>query len=111
MILGALSFLVAVVVLTNVLGVEGAAWGVVLGELMTMSLMFVEVRKIVPIALVKIIARPLLACLLMGMSIGILHDLGIVLRLLVSLFVFVATLAAIGGVAKEELRFLTERFV
>lgn len=110
-LIGAAWFAIAIVVLTRTGGLLGAAWGVALGELGTVLLMFFEVRKFVDFPIFKTVGRILVPCVLMGASVWLLRDLTMPVQVAVSASVFTASLIAVGGLAKEEIRFLKERFV
>ena len=111
MTVSAFCFVVSVVLLILVAGTQGAAWGVVLGELLTVVLMFLEVRKFVRVPVVERFGRTLVACALMGVTAWLLREAAIVLKVIGPMIVFGVTLLFVGGLTKEEIRFLKGRFV
>jgi O-antigen/teichoic acid export membrane protein len=111
LIRGSAILVVAVVTLTVFLGINGAALGVLVGEFSILVLQILETKQAVTLKLTKIILRPLLAGVVMGIAAFIVRDMNVVPVLLISLAIFAAMITLIKGMAKDEIHFLRERFV
>ncbi len=109
--IGSVIFVVGIVLGTFVLGAIGAAIGVVAGELCTVALMWLQVRKTLSISFWSSIVRPVVACCIMIASTVLFKEQRITLQILISLAVYVVTLLLLRGIESKEIQFLRERFV
>ncbi|MEK7670885.1 MAG: polysaccharide biosynthesis C-terminal domain-containing protein, partial [Bacteroidota bacterium] len=94
-----------------VFGAIGAAIGVVAGELCTVALMWLQVRKTLSISFWSSIVRPVVASCIMIASAVLFKEQSIILQILISLAVYVVTLLLLRGIESKEIQFLRERFV
>jgi O-antigen/teichoic acid export membrane protein len=111
LIKGSTILVVAVVTLTMFLGINGAALGVLVGEFSILVLQVFETRKVLTLTLRKIIVRPALASMVMGLTAYVAREISVVSVLVISTAVFAVTIVLVKGLAKDEIRFLRERFV
>ena len=93
------------------LGARGAAYGVVLGEMVTMGLMMKTSRKLLSVPLIRIVVRPLVAGGCMAAAAYVLRETGLVSVIAVSLLVFFIVQILVKGITTREIQFLRERFV
>jgi O-antigen/teichoic acid export membrane protein len=92
-------------------GAVGSAWGVVLGELVTTSLMGKEALKVVRLPLGSLLIRPLLAAVCVAPVVALLYGMNALALAIVAVFVFVSVEIVLKGITLKEIRFLRERFV
>ncbi len=111
MALGTGALAVVVVAMTAVFGAPGAAAGVVLGEGLTMLLMFLEARKVVPLPPATVLIRPAFAVTAIGILWFLLPGLSAGVMLVLFLAVIILAGPVTGAFEKEEIRFLRERLV
>ena len=111
LIQGSTFLVVAVVTLTLFLGINGAALGVLVGEFSILVLQVLETKKVISLKVTKIILRPALASIAMGFTAYVAREMNVVLVLVISMAVFAVTIVLVKGLAKDEIRFLRERFV
>ncbi len=111
MILGSVSAALAVIVLAVVMGTEGAALGVVFGELLTLILMAWQSSRLHHLQLLRTMAAPLLAGLAMGASAMAFHSLGSAIVAIVSVAVFFVTIVGLRALTRAELLVLREKLL
>ena len=111
LIQGSTFLVVAVVTLTLFLGINGAALGVLVGEFSILVLQVLETKKVISLTLTKIILRPALASIAMGFTAYVAREMNVVPVIVISMAVFAVTIVLVKGLAKDEIRFLRERFV
>ncbi len=109
--IGSVIFVSGIVLGTFVFGAIGAAIGVVAGELCTVALMWLQVRKTLSISFWSSIVRPVVASCIMIASAVLFKEQSIILQILISLAVYVVTLLLLRGIESKEIQFLRERFV
>lgn len=108
---GSVGLCIAVVGGTSLFGVHGAAYAVVFGELLIVSLMMREARKVVAVSLTTILARPLVAGVCMIGTALLFREMNPLALTAVSITVFAVTIVLLKGFSARELRFLREKFV
>lgn len=108
---GAFVFLVAIVVGTLLLGMEGAAYGVCTGEFVTVILMALRARKAARLPLAAASRGALLAGMAMVATVALLNGSHAAVQVLGGLLVFALAVAGLGTLHSQEIRFLREKFV
>ncbi len=108
---GSIVVCLAVVGGTGWFGAEGAAAGVVLGELVTLGLMIRASTRLVSVPVTGTLARPLVAGGCMTASVFLFREAGLVPVIALSLAVFIAVQILLKGITMREIRFLRERFM
>lgn len=111
MILGSVLAGVAVVLLAVLMGAQGAALGVVLGELLTMLLMAWQSTRIHPLSFTRAMLAPVLAVALMIASALVLQSFGSVVMTVGSVMVFFAIIVSTRALKRDELHFLREKLL
>lgn len=101
----------AVLILTMIGGITGAAWGVVAGEMISLVLLIRAVEKHAGISLVALSARPVISGVLMSSCLFFLNGINPVVLALLGCSVFAGTMIITKGIGVEEFRYLKERFV
>ncbi len=109
--IGSVVFVAAIVTGALLMGTEGAAVGVVIGELITVVMMARQARKTVDVFLWNAARGPIVAGVLMVGVVVLLQEQSVVIRSCAALAAFVAALFALKSVHANEIRFLRERFV
>lgn len=108
---GSLALCIAVIAGTTLFGVHGAAYAVVLGELLIVTLMMREVRKVVAVSLTTVLARPLVAGACMIGTVLFFREMSPPALTAISLIVFAVVVVLLKSFSAGELRFLREKFV
>jgi O-antigen/teichoic acid export membrane protein len=108
---GSVVLCIAVVAGTALFGVHGAAYAVVLGELVTVTLMMRETRKAIAVSLTTILVRPLVAGACMIGTAFFFREMNPLLLTAISFLVFAFVIVLLKGFSARELRFLREKFV
>jgi len=108
---GSMALCIAVIACTALFGVRGAAYAVVFGELLIVTLMMREARKVVAVSLTTILARPLVAgACMIGTALSF-RELNSLALTAISLLVFAIVIVLLKGLSARELRFLREKFL
>lgn len=102
---------IAVVILSLWLGMIGAAAGVVIGELATVLMMMRPALRLSSLSAVDVFGRIVVTATLMGVSLFVLQETGVVISSGVTLVLFGLCGIFLKLVDREEIRFLRERFV
>lgn len=108
---GSIVLCIATVVGTKQFGALGAAFGVALGELMTVALMMGEARKVVQFSVMPILLRPLVAGACAVVTAVMLQELHTIAMTVTCIAVFVGVDLLLGGVTAKDIQFLREKFV
>jgi len=108
---GSLSLCIAVVAGTAMFGVHGAAYAVVFGELVTVTLMAGEARKVVAVSLTTTLGRPLVAGACMIGTALFFREMNSLALTAISVLAFGVVMVLLKGLSAGELRFLREKFV
>lgn len=108
---GSLLLVVAIVGGTLLAGANGAAWGVVVGELCTLLLMMRDALTFIPISMKPMLARHTLAAVGMVVCVVALSQHHVVAQAVGALIVFVVLAVALKLVGAEEMEFLRERVI
>lgn len=108
---GAIVIFALVIGLTPFLGAPGAAWGVIIGELIILVLLIRVTSGVTRIPARTEFVKPLTAGLAMAGTAWVTIEMHVLVSLLLSLASFVVVLTVSGGIPKEEFRYLKERFV
>jgi O-antigen/teichoic acid export membrane protein len=111
MILGSVCAGIAVIVLAVLMGKEGAALGVVFGELLTLILMAWQSSHLHRLHLARTMATPIVAGLAMGASAMAFHSLGSVIVAIVSVAVFIVITVGLRTLTRDELLLLREKLL
>jgi O-antigen/teichoic acid export membrane protein len=111
MILGSVCAGCAVVALAVLMGIRGAALGVVFGELLTLVLMAWQATKVLHIRFARAMVTPVLAGALMVTSALVLQSLGSALVTIASIAVFFAIIFSVRALTRDELQFLREKLL
>lgn len=110
-VLGSIVLCVATIIGTALYGAVGSAWGVVFGELATVSLMGKETLKIVHLPLGSMLIRPIAAGACVGAVVVFLSGMNPLAVAVVAVLVFITFEIVLKGITLKEIRFLRERFV
>ena len=102
---------VAVILLTPLLGTLGAAFGVIAGEGFVLTGILIKTREVTRLPSLSSLSRPVAAAAVMAATAFALYNLSIVGAGVVSLGAYVAVVTFSGGITREEVRFLRERFM
>ncbi len=94
-----------------VAGAVGTAAGVVIAETVSLVLMWIEVRKEIPIGIPSTVIQCLLASALMGVALVYSSSLWLGLRILLGACVYSIILFFSGGIKIDDIRALQKRFL
>ena len=108
---GALALCVAVVAGTALGGTQGAAWGVVAGEGIVLALLVAAAARSTELPPARTVLKPLVAGTAMGAAAVFLADLSPWLSVCACLSIFALILLAIGGIPRDDIRYLREKLV
>ncbi|HOV97945.1 MAG TPA: flippase [Bacteroidota bacterium] len=92
-------------------GAVGTAAGVVISEIVSLVLMWIEVRKEIPIRIPSTLIQCLLASALMGVALVYSTSLWLVVRILLGACVYGVILFLSGGIKYDDICTLRERFL
>jgi O-antigen/teichoic acid export membrane protein len=109
--LGTVALVVATPVLTSLLGLVGAAIGVVVGEAATVLLMGREAKAAISFNTLRSIANPLVGALGMATAAWLLRDADPLAALPISLAVFFVLVVITRTLQPDEIQYLRERIV
>lgn len=104
-------FAVILIAFTMAFGVVGSAWGVVIGEAITLALLGIAAGRVVNFPAVSLFVRPVIGFGVMLVSHVFLVEIGVVLSTSIALAGFASVVFLTGMFSKDEFRYLKERFV
>lgn len=108
---GALLLAFLIIVMTAVAGTHGAAFGVAAGEFVILMLMMRASSVSVRVRLGPALVKPLTAGVVMAVVAYLSNDAGVLANCTLAFVAYVAALALLRGITRDELQFLRERFV
>jgi PST family polysaccharide transporter len=111
MVVGAVTLVAALAVLTPIAGSPGAALSVVISEAVVVVMMLREARTIAELPRPGVLLWPLVGTGVMVAAAFLLQPIGLVAGLIVGLLFYLLIAQAGGGMGREEFRYLRERFV
>lgn len=111
MIPGTLAGVVAVVIFTFLAGIVGAAWGVVVGEFVTVVLMGIKTRRMLEWSAMRSLGPPLIAALAMSVALLLAGGMELPSQIGISILTYLILLVSLRGIRKDDILYLKEKLV
>jgi O-antigen/teichoic acid export membrane protein len=101
---------VLIVILGMELGGVGAAWALLVAEIISIILMNRELKKFVHFRSVIHMAKPFIAALIMAVGLNILGRWSAIASIIIGLLVYMAALYVIKGFTREDIKNISKAF-
>ena len=111
MIPGTLAGVVAVVIFTFLAGIVGAAWGVVVGEFVTVVLMGIKTHRMLEWSAMRSLGPPLIAALAMSVALLLAGGMELPSQIGISILTYLILLVSLRGIRKDDILYLKEKLV
>ncbi len=111
MVPGTIAGIIAVVILALLAGIVGAAWGVVVGELVTVVLMGIKTHRMLEWSVVRSFGPPVIAATAMFMALLLVNGMALTTGIGVSLAAYLILLISLRGIRKDDILYLKEKLV